>query len=85
MPRVWMYDWPRMERPYRDEVDKFIEVANKDAKTKKVAGICCPCKKCKNLKVWTDPCIIRSHLIIDGFVKDYSVWIHHGEKKHLPK
>ncbi|WVZ84720.1 LOW QUALITY PROTEIN: hypothetical protein U9M48_031713 [Paspalum notatum var. saurae] len=74
-----------MERPYRDEVDKFIEVANKDAKTKKVAGICCPCKKCKNLKVWTDPCIIRSHLIIDGFVKDYSVWIHHGEKEAPPK
>ncbi|WVZ76276.1 hypothetical protein U9M48_024263 [Paspalum notatum var. saurae] len=74
-----------MERPYRDEVDKFIEVANKDAKTKKVASICCPCKKCKNLKVWTDPCIIRSHLIIDGFVKDYSVWIHHGEKEALPK
>ena len=23
--------------------------------------------------------IIRSHLIIRGFVEDYTVWIHHGE------
>ena len=28
---------------------------------------------------WTDVTIIRSHLIIRGFVEDYTVWIHHGE------
>ncbi|WVZ83385.1 hypothetical protein U9M48_030543 [Paspalum notatum var. saurae] len=76
-----MYNWPRMERPYRDEVDKFIEAAKKDAITKQVKGICCPCKNYKNTKVWTDPTDIRSHLIIAGFVKDYSVWIHHGEQE----
>ncbi|WVZ80929.1 hypothetical protein U9M48_028362 [Paspalum notatum var. saurae] len=31
MARVWMYNWPWMERPYCDEVDKFIEAAKKDA------------------------------------------------------
>ena len=29
--------------------------------------------------VWTDVTIIRSHLIMRGFVEDYTVWIHHGE------
>jgi hypothetical protein len=28
---------------------------------------------------WIDVTIIRSHLIIQGFVKDCTVWIHHGE------
>ncbi|WVZ51718.1 hypothetical protein U9M48_002833 [Paspalum notatum var. saurae] len=81
MARVWMYNWPKMEHRYRDEVDKFIEAAKKDAITKHVPDICCPCKNCKNIKVWTDPSDIRSHLIVDGFVKGYSVWIHHGEQE----
>ena len=33
----------------------------------------------KNRMAWTDVTIIRSHLIIRGFVEDYTVWIHHGE------
>ena len=28
---------------------------------------------------WTDVTIIRSHLIMRGFVEDYTVWIHYGE------
>ena len=28
---------------------------------------------------WTYMTIIRSHLIMRGFVEDYTVWIHHGE------
>jgi len=45
-----MYDWKRMERPYREQVEKFIEVAKKDALIKEVAGICCPYRICKNLR-----------------------------------
>jgi hypothetical protein len=28
---------------------------------------------------WIDLSIIREHLIVWGFVEDYTVWIHHGE------
>jgi len=42
MASVWMYNRPTIQLPYRDEVDKFIEAAKKDAITKKVPGICCP-------------------------------------------
>ncbi|WVZ76218.1 hypothetical protein U9M48_024208 [Paspalum notatum var. saurae] len=59
----------------------IIEAAKKDVITKQVKGICCPCKNCKNMKVWTDPIDIRSHLIVARFVKDYSIWIHHGEQE----
>ena len=41
--------------------------------------IICPCKDCKNLMAWIDVTIIRSHLIVRGFVMDYTVWIYHGE------
>ena len=39
----------------------------------------CPCKACKNLRVFSDPIIIRSHVVVSGFVKDYTIWEHHGE------
>ncbi|WP_217550904.1 hypothetical protein, partial [Pantoea sp. GbtcB22] len=38
-------------------------------------------KKCKNMKVWTDPTDISVYLIVVGFVKDYSVWINHDEQE----
>ena len=28
---------------------------------------------------WTDVTIIRSHLIMRGFIEDYTVWIHYGK------
>jgi len=34
----------------------------------------------QKLKVWTDPVTIRSHVIVEGFVKDYFIWKFHGEK-----
>jgi hypothetical protein len=41
--------------------------------------ILCSCSNCNNGIEWNDVTIIRSHLIVRGFVKDYTVWIHHGE------
>jgi len=42
-------------------------------------SIVCPCSDCKNHLAWKDMTIIRSHLIIRGFVKEYIAWIRHGE------
>ncbi|WVZ94413.1 hypothetical protein U9M48_040306 [Paspalum notatum var. saurae] len=80
MDRAWMYDWQRPEKNFRDELEKFIEAAKKDAMIKGVPHICCPCKKCKNLEVYSDPVTIRSHVIVHGFVTDYYIWTHHGEE-----
>ena len=68
MAREWMYSMPRNGRHFREELEAFIEATKKDAKVKGVSSICCLCKKCKNIKVWTDPITIRSHVIVDGFV-----------------
>ena len=77
----WMYGLLRFKLDFGDEVDKFIEAAEKHAMTLKQNkdSIICPCSDCKNHLAWKDVTIIRSHLIMWGFVKDYTVCIHHGE------
>ena len=76
-----MYGSLRFKAGFREEVDKFIEAAKKHTTilTENKDTIICPCKDCKNHMVWTDVTIIRSHLIMRGFIEDYTVWIHHGE------
>ena len=76
-----IYGSLRFKAGFREEVDKFIEATEKHATTltKNKDTIICPCKDCKNRMTWTNVTIIRSHLIIRGFVEDYTVWIHHGE------
>ena len=76
-----MYGSLRFKTGFREEVDKFIEAAKKHATTltENKDTIICSCKDCKNRMAWTDVTIIRSYLIMRGFVEDYIVWIHHGE------
>ena len=76
-----MYGSLRFKAGFCEEVDKFIEAADKHAAPliENKDTIICPCKECKNLMAWIDVSIIREHLIVQGFVEDYKVWIHHGE------
>ena len=77
----WMYGSLRFKAGFREEVDKFIETAKKHAMIliENKDTIIYPCKDCKNRMAWTDVTIFKSHLIMQGFVEDYTVWIHHGE------
>ena len=77
----WMYGSLRFKAGFREEVDKFIEAVEKHATTltENKDTIIYPCKDYKNRMTWTDVTIIKSHLIMQGFVEDYTVWIHHGE------
>ena len=76
-----MYGSLRFNIGFREEVDKFIKAAKKHATTliENKDTIICPCKDYKNHMTWTNVTIIRLHLIMLGFVEDYTVWIHHGE------
>jgi hypothetical protein len=78
---TWMYGLPRYSQAYVDEVDKFIIAAVNHAKTLSGTNcsVICPCKDYKNHMATYAEEIIRSHLIRQGFVPDYTVWIHHGE------
>ena len=75
---VWLV---KVQGSFREEVDKFIEAAEKHATTLRENKdiIIYPCKDCKNLMAWTDMSIIREHLIVRRFVEDYTVRIYHGE------
>ena len=53
-------------------------------RNEKTQWIHCPCKKCKNLRVFNDPTTIRSHVMVCGFVKDYTIWKKHGETDAPP-
>ena len=76
-----MYGSLRFKAGFREDVDKFIEAAKKHATTltENKDTIICPYKDYKNRMAQTDVAIIRSHLIMRGFVEDYTVWIHYGE------
>ena len=76
----WMYKWSRVNDPrYLDEVCKFVEAAKEHREGLRRKKTICPCGKCKNLLAHDDK-TVRSHLIMFGFVKDYTVWTFHGEK-----
>ena len=79
-----MYKVKRTELYFLGELDKFIKVAENHAKNEKTQWIHCPCKKCKNLRVFGDPTTIRSHVMVSGFVKDYLIWKKHGEMDAPP-
>ena len=76
-----MYGSLRFKAGFHEEVDKFNEATKKYATTLKENKdtIICPCKDCQNHMAWTDVTIIISHLIMRGFVEDYTMWIHHGK------
>jgi hypothetical protein len=78
--KSWMYGSLRWKINFWQEVDVFLEGLEKHwmARKNKIK-ILCSCSNCKNGIAWNDVTIIRSHLIVRDFVKDYIVWIHYGE------
>jgi hypothetical protein len=46
--------------------------------------ICCPWIECKNVAIFDDVEEISSHLVRRGFIKDYLIWVKHGEGSSAP-
>ena len=76
-----MYKARRTDAYFRGEVDKFIQAAENHARIEKTQMIHCPCRTCKNLRVFSNTTIIRSHVLISGFVDNYMIWNKHGEEE----
>jgi hypothetical protein len=76
-----MYGSLRWRVGFHEQVDKFIEAAEKHAMTltQNKNSIICLCRDYKNHIAWRDVDIIISYLIMQEFVQDYTVWIHHGK------
>ena len=79
MDRTWMYNGRRIDAYFRGVLNKFIKVVKDHTRNEKTQLIHCPCKVCRNLKVYNDPVTIRSHLVVSGFVMEYKIWKYQGE------
>lgn len=74
-----MYSLSRLDPSFCSRVNEFIEAAQKNAMTQIGTGICFSCLGCENNLSWKNLSTIKSHLIPRGFVKNYTLWIHHDE------
>ena len=81
---TWMYTTKRTYAYFCGELNKLIQVAENHARNEKTQLMRCPCFDCQNLRVFSNPNTIRSHVIVRGFVKDYMVWKQHGETDAPP-
>jgi len=68
-----MYKARRTDAYFRGEVNKFIQAAENHARIEKTQVIHCPCRNFKNLRVFSDTTIIRSHVLMSGFVDNYMI------------
>ena len=76
MSRVWMYA-DKCSNEFIKGVREFLIVAEAN---KQNNFMCCPCRKCKNEKDYTDKKTLHGHLFRYGFKSGYNVWTKHGER-----
>jgi hypothetical protein len=84
MDRIWMYNANRTDTYFHGELDKFIKFAKNHVRNEKTWLTHCPCGACKNLRIFNDPTIIRSYVLVSGFIKDYTIWKYHDETDAPP-
>jgi hypothetical protein len=80
MDRSWMYTKRRHEALYIQDVNGFIEATKSHALIKHAKDIYCPCVDCQNRIVCRDRNTIISHLVRRGFMANYKIWYHYGER-----
>ena len=71
----WMYGALRYKQGFREEVDKFLEAAEKHTKTltQNKDSIICPCSDCKNHLAFKDVTIYQITLDYARICKDHTV------------
>jgi hypothetical protein len=74
-----MHNLSTLDPSYRLEVHSFIDATRRHACREKRKHIYCPCVDRKNVVVIDDAEQIISQLIRRGFMKDYLIWVKHGE------
>jgi hypothetical protein len=70
LDRSWIYG-PRLCNEYIKGLDAFINFMKKDMLDNGRGDVCCPCKHCKNEKIYHTDDVLRLHLIKNGFMEDY--------------
>ncbi|XP_023729236.2 uncharacterized protein LOC111876911 [Lactuca sativa] len=75
----WMYGLKRSCDEYLACLSGFLKVAEENRVNKGESYIWCPCVDCQNCCMYTDSAKIEEHLIVRGFMRDYTCWSRHGE------
>ncbi|XP_020081003.1 uncharacterized protein LOC109704650 isoform X2 [Ananas comosus] len=75
MDKSWISK-PRNDNAYIDGVRNFIKFAMEKSSIN--GKILCPCRKCYNNSSFV-PEVVEEHLVWNGFLLGYNVWVFHGE------
>nr|XP_029119885.1 uncharacterized protein LOC105043294 isoform X2 [Elaeis guineensis] len=75
MDKSWIHQ-SRESDAYLEGVGRFLDFAFDKAAQRGL--ILCPCRKCNNC-YWKNREDVYEHLTCDGFMRNYSHWIFHGE------
>ncbi|XP_060182289.1 uncharacterized protein LOC132611948 [Lycium barbarum] len=73
--KSWM-NCLRWTEEYSHGVNNFLHKAFERAS--QGDEILCPCKKCVN-RYWHYRNVVEEHLVVEGFVDNYTKWVFHGE------
>ena len=73
--KSWI-DSPRHSPHYKQGLESFIKMCERVIKNHN--EVRCPCNVCKNSGL-IDMALMKRHLRISSFWKDYTKWTHHGE------
>ena len=82
MDRSWMKA-SRISDEYHHGVEQFLQFIEQNAQSLRGGKFFCPCVKCVNERRHLVN-EIRSHLICNGIIPNYTKWIWHGELPDMP-
>ena len=78
--RSWMSLSSHCCPQYLRGLKSFIQIARADMEARSETTMYCPCLDCGNDKKYSDFEVIYAHLIVHGFVPNYTCWNKHGEE-----
>ena len=77
--RSWMSLSSHLCPQYLRGLKSFIQIARADMEAR-FETMYCPCLDCGNYKKYSDFEVVYAHLIIRGFVPNYTYWNKHEEE-----
>ena len=65
---------------YLGGLKSFMEFERADMEARSKTTIYCPCSDCRNERKYSDFEVVYAHLIVRGFLPNYTCWNKHGEE-----
>ena len=73
-----------MAQSVHDNVNEFLDAAERDILQRGDTKICCPCSSCRNLTLFERKSgSLHMHLMRWGFMQGYTRWTSHGEEDEV--